>query len=315
MKNYLKYHKTLALLLTAIFLLLFPIIFNNQYILHLVIIAFIWASVVSCWNLLAGYAGIFNLGQIGFFGVGAYSSALISMRLGISPWLSMVLGGLIAGFFSLLVGLPTLRLKGVYVALVTLAFSEVLRFLDSNLEWLTGGEMSLWGIIPLFEGASKEYYYYAVLLIFAVTVSTIYFIVKSIYGSAIIAIKESELSSESLGINIKIVKLNLFFVSAFFTGIMGGFYAHYILLLSPTLFRLSYMMDLFAMGIIGGTGTILGPIIGAFFVTFFLDLFRFIEGYRFMIYGSVLILIMIYRPKGIYSAILDLKNYLVTLKK
>jgi branched-chain amino acid transport system permease protein len=270
------------------------------------IMGMIWAVVVASWNLIAGFVGIFSLGQIGFLGLGGYASALISMHLGLSPWVCMVAGGLMAGAASILIGIPLLRLRGAYIAMLTLAFSEVVHFLDSNLEGLTRGEMSLWGIPPLFDTAEKLPYYYSILLLFAVSIFLFYVFSKSRYRLAATAIKESENSAESLGVNVKKFKLGIFFVSAFFTGLVGGFYAHYVHLLSPTFLRFSHMIDVLAMGILGGIGTVMGPVLGAFVVTFFLESFRFIGEYRFLIYGILLILVILFKPQGLYLGIVDI---------
>lgn len=301
--------KIFLLSLSVILLLtLFPLWFHNPYILHLMIMSMIWSIAVSSWNIVAGYVGIFSLGQVAFLGIGAYSSALISMHSNISPWFCMLYGGLIAGGFSIIIGFPVLRLRGAYIAMITLAFSEVIRLLDSNLENLTRGEMSLWGIPPLFKTAGKLPYYYSALGLFIILVILLYILTKSKYYLAAIAIKEAEDSAESLGVNVRSFKLGAFFISAFIAGIIGGFYAHYVLLLSPSFLKFSHMIDILAMGILGGIGTILGPIIGAFAVTFFLDFFRFIGEYRFLIYGVVLILIILFKPQGIYAGVVDLLN-------
>jgi len=291
-------------------LIVFPLLIHSPYVVHLMIMGMIWAVVVSSWNLVAGYVGIFSLGQIGFFGLGGYTSALISMHTGISPWFCIVLGGLMGGACSIFIGIPLLRLRGAYIAMLTLAFSEVVHFLDSNLEGLTRGEMSLWGIPPLFDTAEKMPYYYTALFLLIISIILFYRFSKSRYRLAATAIKEAEHSAESLGVNVKKFKLGVFFVSAFFTGMVGGFYAHYVLLLSPTFLKFSYMIDVLAMGILGGIGTVIGPVIGAFLVTFFLESFRFIGEYRFFIYGILLILIILFKPQGLYVGIVDLTKRL-----
>ena len=192
-----------------------PVFIKSAYILHLMIMALMWAVIVSCWNLVAGYIGIFSLGQIGFMGIGGYASALIAIHWGMSPWFGMLFGGLLAGISSLFIGIPLLRLRGAYIAMLTLAFSEVIHFLDSNLEGLTRGEMSLWGIPPLFDTPHKKPYYYSVLGLFTVAMVLFFFFSKSKYRLASIAIKEAEQSSQSLGVDVKKFKLVFFFISAF----------------------------------------------------------------------------------------------------
>lgn len=299
------------LLLLLIFL---PIWVKDPYLLHLLIIAMIWSVAASNWDLLVGYMGMFNFAQAAFLGIGAYSSALISMHLGVTPWLSLLLGGLITGTFSIVIGLPVLRLAGAYVAMVTLAFSEAIRITISNWTGFTRGVMGLWGIPPLFGGSGKIPYYYSALALLILSTLILVIWTRSRYGIASIAIKESKSSSESLGINITGFKLAAFFVSSSLTGIAGGFYAFYVLLLSPVLLDLHHMFDIMAMGIIGGIGTIFGPIIGAFIIIFSLEYLRAVGEYRFLIYGVLLILIMLLKPQGLYAGVIELLKALKLYK-
>jgi branched-chain amino acid transport system permease protein len=230
------------------------------------------------------------------------------MNLGLSPWICMFLGGLLSAVAGLFIIIPILRLRGAYIAMLTLAFSEVVHFLDSNLEWLTRGEMSLWGIPPLFDTSDKTPYYYTMLFFLAVVVTLLQLFTKSKYYLAAIAIKESENSAESLGVNVKRFKITTFCISAFFTGLAGGLYAHYVCLLSPVFIQFSYMIDVLAMGILGGIGTVAGPILGAFVITFFLEYFRFLGEYRFLAYGILLIMVIMFKPQGLYPGVIDLAN-------
>jgi branched-chain amino acid transport system permease protein len=290
------------------FMLLLPLFINKPYIIHLMIMGMIWSIVASAWNMVAGYVGIFSLGQIGFLGIGGYASALLCMNFGIPPLVCIFLGGLLAAVTGLLISLPILRLRGAYIAMLTLAFSEVVHFLDSNLEWLTRGEMSLWGIPPLFDTAGKTPYYYTMLFFLSAVAVFLQVFTKSKYWLAAIAIKKSENSAESLGVNVKLFKIEMFCISAFFTGIAGGLYAHYVCLLSPVFIQFSHMIDVLAMGILGGIGTVAGPIIGAFVITLFLEYFRFLGEYRFLAYGILLIVVILFKPQGLYPGVMDLVN-------
>jgi branched-chain amino acid transport system permease protein len=294
-------------------LVVFPLVMSDPYILNVLVISLIFAALTASWNLICGYAGIFTFGHQAFFGIGAYVSSLLAMKAGISPWFGLLIGGLVAAGLSFLIGLPCLRLRAApYIAIMTLAFSEIVRITCMNLVGLTRGEMGLWGIpnfpdiaLPWigaisFSGASRVPYYYLMLLIFIVTMGTVYFMTRSPVGLALKSLRDSQEAAESLGIYVTYYKLLAFVASAFFAGVIGSFYAHYILILTPTsVFSLGMMVEILAIALIGGLGTFFGPVIAAFGLTIGLEYMRFLGEYRFITYGILLVVVVLFMPEGL----------------
>jgi branched-chain amino acid transport system permease protein len=289
-----------------------PIFIRDPYILNFLIISLIYAVLTVSWNFICGYGGIFTFGHQAFFGLGAYFSALLAINGGLSPWWGLLLGGLAAAIVSCLIGLPCLRLRAApYVAIMTLAFAEITRITSMNLVKLTRGEMGLWGIpnfpdlnlpgIGLISFATERIpNYYLILFIFIVTMLVLYFALGSHVGLAIRSIRDSQDAAETLGVNITYYKLLAFVGSAFFAGVAGSFYAHYLLILTPTsVFSVGMMIEILAICLIGGLGTFLGPAIVAFGLTIILEYLRFMGDYRFIVYGIILILMIMFMPEGL----------------
>jgi branched-chain amino acid transport system permease protein len=305
-----------AISVFAVLLALFPLVIRDTYLLSVVILCLVYSILSLSWNFICGFAGIFTLGHQGFFGVGAYVSALLVMRMGISPWLGLLFGACAAAIAGILIGLPCLRLRGgAYIALTTLAFAEIARVICTNLVGLTRGEMGLWGIPPLtdlkigslaiqFSGSNRVPYYYLILALFLITVLFFLQQIRSATGLALTSIRESQDASESLGIHVTRYKIYAFVVSAFFAGITGAFYAHYILILTPTSSFSAWMMvDIVAITLIGGLGTLSGPIAAAFILTIGLELLRTFGDYRFIVYGLLLVIIILFVPDGLIRRI------------
>jgi branched-chain amino acid transport system permease protein len=296
----------------AIILAIIPIFIRDPYILNVLIISLIFSILTASWNLICGYTGIFTFGHQAFFGIGGYVSSLLAMKAGISPWFGLLIAGVVAGALSFLIGLPTLRLRAApYIAIMTLAFSEIARITCMNLVDLTRGELGLWGIpnfpdIPMpllgvisFGGGVRIPYYYLILTIFIIMMLVIHFCVNSHIGLAFRSIRDSQDAAESLGIHVTYYKLMAFVISAFFAGIVGSFYAHYILILTPTsVFPVSHMIEILSISLIGGLGTFFGPVVSAFLLTVGLEYLRFLGEYRFITYGIMLVLVVLFMPQG-----------------
>jgi len=307
MLNFMKTHMVLPFSIFIV-LCLFPLAIKSSYILILIIMTLIWAICAMCFDVTYGYMGVFHFAQISFLGIGGYASSLICMNLSVSPWVSMLLGGIAAGMFSLPISLTSLRLKGAVMVLVSFVFALMLFHIAYNWTDFTKGEWGITGIPPLFRGISILYYYYVAVGLFTFTLFVLNSIVKSRYGLALTAIKKSEDSARCLGIEVAKIKLLFFTVCAIFTGVAGGFYAHYILLVTPELLSLDYMIMVVAMTITGGTGTLYGPVLGSFLIMSLLEYFRFVGAYRLIIYSFMLILIMIFRPRGLYGVVVSLSR-------
>ena len=297
-------------LLVIVFLFLLPLFIKQQYIINIMVLASIMAILSVSWNLLSGYLGIFSFGHPAFYGFGAYTSALLSLHTAFSPWITMFIGGGFAAFFSFVVALPTLRLRGPYVAVVTLAFMLILGQVCHNWISLTQGPMGLLGIPTLtnfklfgklvnFAGISRVPYYYVIMIILIITMYVAHRIVNSRLGLHLMAIRESEEAAAATGVRITRNKIGVFMISSFFAGWVGAFYAHYILILTPDVFAFFVMASILASTLIGGWGTLFGPAIGAFILTFLIDYAKNLGDIHHFLYGSFLIIAILFMPKGV----------------
>lgn len=294
-----------------------PMITRNSYLLHILILTMIFGIFASAWNLVSGFAGLKTFGHHAFFGIGAYASALISIKGGLSPWLTIWIGALIATAAGLFIGLPILRIKSMpHVAIVTLGFAEIVRIVISNLQSITRGELGLWGIRPFdgftlpligkvsFTPADKVPYYYLILLLLIASTGIIAWLMRSHTGLAIVAMREVEDAAESLGVNLTRQKLLVFAISAFLVGVAGAFYAHYVSILTPSAaVGIDLMILVIAMALVGGLGTFSGPLIGALILTVMVEWLRDIGQYRLLVYGAMIVLIVMFLPKGLTTLV------------
>ncbi len=279
---------------------------DNTPIMHLLILSFIWGVVAASWDLMLGYARIFSFGQIAFFALGSYTTAMLTTHLGISPWLGILAGGGLALAIGILIGLPCLRLKGVYIGMITFSVHLVLATLFVAGEPIgTGGSYGLFGVTPLyvagytFSKLEMVPWYYAAFGIFALFIFVIYKVINSPIGLAFMALRDSEPFAKSLGVDEYRHLLMVFGISAFITGIMGGFYVHYMGVISPAILRL----DIFLLGIVmvmlGGMGRFPGAVIGAFVVIFLNNTLLRIGEFRLLILGAIVVVVMIAMPQGL----------------
>ena len=184
--------KKIGILLGLVFIAIYPVIHGDSYIMHIFILFFIWALVASNWNLLMGYAGIFSLGNIGYFAIGGYASGILCKTFGWSPWLCIVLGGLASMVLvTFFVGLPALRLSGIYIALLSLIFADSLPTILTQTRSITGGAMGLHDIPPLFEGITRMQSYYITFVLFLFILTIIYKVIHSSTGLAFVALRDS----------------------------------------------------------------------------------------------------------------------------
>lgn len=298
-----------------ILMLALPFISADPYLMHVMVLVMIFGIFASAWNLVTGFAGLKTFGHHAFFGLGAYGSALLSIHVGLSPWLTLWLGGLIAAGAGLLIGTPILRIRSMpHVAIVTLAFAEIVRICIANFAGLTRGEMGLWGI-PQFEGftlpiigkvafspADKVSFYYLALALMVLMLFAIVRLMRSKTGLAMLAMRDGEDAAESLGVNLTRMKLMVFALSAFIVGVAGGFYAHYLSILTPaSAVGVDLMISIIAMVLVGGLGTFSGPVVGALVLTVLIEALRDLENFRLLGYGLLIVLIVMFLPKGLVT--------------
>jgi len=246
-------------------------------------------------NLATGFLGQLVLGHAGFMSVGAYTAALFTLHAGlpdgISLLLGLLIGGTMAALFGLIIGIPALRLKGDYLAIITLGFGEIIRVLMNSLS-ITGGAKGLSGIPAITTFPS-------VFFVAAISVYIIYAFINSRHGRAVIAIREDEIAAEASGINTTHYKMLAFVVAAFFAGIAGGLYAHHIGVLAPDKFDFNYSVEILVMVVLGGMGSITGSILAAVVLTALPELLRSFSDYRMLLYSIILIGVMLFKPTGL----------------
>ena len=291
--------------LTLIIALGLPLINSNPYVLGVAILTFVYAVVTQSWNLVLGIAGILSFAQMAFFAVGAYTAAILNLNLGISPWLCTLVGTLAAVIASLIVGLPSLRLRGVYVVLLTLAFQSMLTvMIQTDGSGLTGGTYGLMNVAPYlplsmgFKGQLLGTYYLALALVVIVSF-LIYRVIKSPLGLGLAALRDAEEVAANRGIYPAQYKLLALAISAFFTGLAGAFYAHYYGIITPTVLDFGLSMNLLAMIVIGGWGTFGGPIIGTILLSVLSELLQGVSQYRLVIFGLILVVTIVVAPQGL----------------
>jgi len=291
-------------LASVLLLLSLPLIFHdNPYVMHTLILCFIWGVVTEAWNLIVGYADVFSFGQIAFFAIAGYTSAMVSIYLRASSWLAILAGAGVTALVGIAIGLLCLRLRGIYIALATLALHLVLpTLLSQGRIYGTGGTRGLAGI-PLLQLGEYTFspisYYYLGLAIFLLLLFAIYKIINSSLGLAFISLRDAEHFAKSLGVNEYKYKLMVFGISAFITGIMGGFYAHYIGTISPAILSIDLFLIVIAMLLFGGLGRFPGGAIGAFAITFANELLRPTGTFRLLILGAIIVTTMLYMPQGL----------------
>lgn len=294
--------KLLAIILVVIAALV-PLVVSDDYIVRVLIMSGIFLILTLSLNLVTGYTGQFCLGWAAFYGIGAYTSALLVMKLGFSFWLSMPLAGLMSALFGILLGIPTMRLKDIYLAITTLGFGEIIRLIMLNWTDLTRGSMGLPGIpsptIFSYEFSSNIPYYYLILALVLITIFSVRRIIDSRVGRALIAIREDDLAAKTMGIDITGYKVLAFAVGAFFAGIAGAFYAHYTSFIDPHTFSFSESITILAMVVLGGMGSIWGSILGAVVLTVAPEALRGLSDYRMIIFGLIMMIVMLVRPQGI----------------
>lgn len=289
-----------------------PLLIPSEYFRHLLIIAMLYGVIASSWDLSLGYAGIFNFAHIALFAIGAYTSGFLSKFYGLSSILCILGGIVITIFFTIIITLPLLRVKGIYVCLVTTAFARLCQHLVLALGDYTGGSFGMVMIPHIkifgysFAQNDKMAYYYLVLLLLIGNTFFLRSIVKSKLGLGIIALRDFEDLASARGVNVSRIRILTFAASAVFTGAAGAIYAFYLNSVSVELFGFGYITTILSMILLGGTATIYGPIIGAFVMTFVSEYMVSLGPWRFIIIAVMIILIITFYPDGIFAAIKSL---------
>ncbi|MYZ42781.1 branched-chain amino acid ABC transporter permease [Schauerella aestuarii] len=290
----------------------------DSFMIHSLIMVLYFAYLACAWNLMCGYVGQISFGHSVFSGVGGYTSVLLLTGMGMSPWLGMLVGGVLAAILAVAIGYPTMRLRGPYFALTTIAVAEMVRIWVENtdnffgiaLKGAEGLSVPLLGTnFALFQFESKVPYYYIILALLVIVMGMTWLMERSRLGACLKAIRGDRDAAESLGINPTRYTLMAYAMSAFMTALGGSFYAQFVRFINPERnMGIELSIDMALMTIIGGQGTVFGPLIGALFLAPIAELTRIYLGGRFIglhlaMYGLVLIISVLYLPKGLWHPI------------
>jgi branched-chain amino acid transport system permease protein len=300
--------------------ILLPLVVRDKYWMHIFILMCIWSIAAFSLNLIMGYAGQANLALGGFFGIGSYATALLMLKMGLGFWPALLLSALLVSVIGFLIGLPTLRTKGSYFAIGTLCFNVIVFIAVERWESLTEGTRGLMGIPPpapiglpwglTINFSSLMTMYYLMLIFLLLSIFIVYRIVHSLVGRSMVAVRESEDLTSSIGIDPMKTKLLTFVASVFLASIAGSLYAVYIGFLDPEIASHHLTFEVLLFVVLGGIGTISGPLVGAIVVTLLGEMLHYLDAFRLVAYGLVLVLVIIFMPQGIVGGLRNLKTKL-----
>ena len=286
----------------------FPFVFPSSFMVNFGVMALFYAFIGQSWNISGGFAGQLSFGHVAFFGVGAYASTIVQLRLGWSPWLGLPAAALAGALVGGVIGVLSFRagLKGSYFALITLAFAEVLRIVTNSVSF-TGGGLGM--LIPMkasaanFQFAERSGFYFLILLMAALSVALAEWLRRSRFGAQLAAIRENEDSAKALGIHVFREKVKVMLLSGAIGGMGGCFFAQYFLYIDPlVVFGVDKSVEMLLVSMIGGAGTVYGPLVGALLLASISDITRVltqIQGLSLVLYGGLLVVIIAYLPNGL----------------
>lgn len=292
--------------LIGVFAVALPFLLAGEpYILRTSIIVLLYIVLALSLNLVLGLAGQLSIGHAAFYALGAYTTAILTVSLKMPFWVGLISGAVVAGCFGFLLGMPTLRLKGDYLAIVTIGFSEILRLVLINWTSLTRGPAGIPGIpSPSLFGyviKTNTGYYYIILAMVLLTVFVSRRVVDSRLGRGLSAVKDDEIAAEATGVNPANLKILAFVMGAVIAGMAGGFFASFVHYVNPDNFTYMESVVILTMVVLGGVGSIPGVIVGAAVLAILPEALRDISTYRYAIYGILLVMMMIVRPQGMIS--------------
>jgi branched-chain amino acid transport system permease protein len=294
----------------ALLVLAAPLLFHGGYLMNVLVFVGINTMLAIGLNLLLGYAGQISLGHAGFFGMGAYLSGILTASYGWNPWLAMSLAAVTVGSLAFLIGFPILKLKGHYLAMATLGMGIIMYIAFNETINLTGGPSGLSGIPGIslgnmtFDSDVKNYY-----LVWSFTLSTILLalnLADSRFGRALRAVHDSEIAARVMGVNARLLKVQIFALSAIISSLAGSLYAHTMTFVSPASFGFNFSVELLTMVVIGGLGSIYGSFLGAALLTLLPEFLRTAQDYDIVIYGALLMMMVKFMPGGLVRGIPDL---------
>ena len=282
-------------------LALLPLVIRSDYFTGILTVSLIFGIWTTSWDFMSGLTGRENFGHALFIGAGAYTAAFLNGKFELTPWLGLPVGALAAVAFSLVVGFPTLRLRGPYFALAMLAAATIMQRLTRIFWEYTGGEEGIPGLDPLFESHLVMYYFCLGAL--ALTAGVLLLLARSSWGTILRAIRGDEAACQAAGINVTFYKIAALMISSAFAGIGGALYADYQEAVTPDVFAVALSITIIIMAYVGGIGTIYGPVGGAILLAMLPELLRGLGEYRLWVYSLVLIFILYFTPGGLVAPI------------
>ena len=286
---------------------------DNEYYFTLLNFIGIHTLLVVGLNLLLGYAGQISLGHAAFFGLGAYTSGILTATCGVSPWLALPAGLVLSGSAAFLIGVPALKLRGYYLAMATLGFGIIVSIILNQAQPLTGGPSGLSGIPPLnlagFPLNTARRLYPLIWLAVGVILALSANLVDSRTGRALRALHDSEAAAASLGVDTARLKLKIFIWSALYASLAGSLYAHSLNFIAPASFGFMFSIKLVAMVVVGGMASIWGSLLGAGVLTVLPEVLTAFHDFEMVIFGAILMVVMIFLPRGLVRGLLDLREF------
>lgn len=286
---------------------------DNEYYFTLLNFIGIHTLLVVGLNLLLGYAGQISLGHAAFFGLGAYTSGILTATCGVNPWLALLAGLVLSGSAAFLIGVPALKLRGYYLAMATLGFGIIVSIILNQAQPLTGGPSGLPGIPPLtlagFPLNTARRLYPLIWLAVGVILALSANLVDSRAGRALRALHDSEAAAASLGVDTARLKLKIFIWSALYASLAGSLYAHSLNFIAPASFGFMFSIKLVAMVVLGGMASIWGSLLGAGVLTLLPEVLTVFHDFEVVIFGAILMVVMIFLPRGLVRGLLDLREF------
>lgn len=269
--------------------------FLNDYHIQVLTMLGIYLIGALGLNLITGVTGQLSFGHAAFLSIGAYTAAIFSLKLNTPFAVSLLAGGLMAALWGVLLGYPTLRLTGDYLGIATLGFGEIVRVVFLNMS-ITGGALGLAGI-------PRSSTLTVVIVVVAITIWAMYRLENSRFGRSLVAVREDEIAAEAMGVNITTTKITAFAIGTFLAGVSGGLYAHLLQYLNPSDFGFIKSFEFLTFVVLGGLGSLPGVVLGTTVLTLAPEFLRFIADYRMMVYGLLMVVMMIVRPRGLLGGV------------
>jgi branched-chain amino acid transport system permease protein len=306
--------RPLGLAAAALVLILLPRVISSAFVIDIFVRVLLFAFIGVAWNLLGGYAKQLSLGHAAYFGLGAYTSTLLLLRFGVSPWIGIVAGGVVAMLASLPIGTLCFRLRGPYFAIATIGTAQALMLLFlkfRNFAWgAEGTTIPYHGNAPLMmQFDAKAGYYYIALVMLAIGLAITYWVERSWMGYYLVAVGEDQDAAEAVGVNVPRIKRDIYLISAFLTGLAGTFYVQYIYFIDPnTAFNFNVSVEAALVSIVGGVGTLWGPVVGTVVLEPTSALVQSWlggahGGVQLTLYAVILIVVIMWRPTGLLGVL------------